>query len=303
MGKDMSKNKEEINLFIALGKFIEAMRLFISSELKIKYGESWEAKYCEKLLPIQKDSWRKSWQEGLDPIHLIDYGNLNSFAIVAKKEFFYKFFGKKSNNLPTIFNELAEVRNILAHYLPFDNDKAEKAFLHMIEIAKNLDMIDLENDIRKLKMESFYEVKNIGGIKIELPKIENTNKSNSKQRPKIKRIINLILNTTGIPIDRSNANLSTINTNGIYSVEPNLNRIKSNWHLILVNTKTKVIYVFSVPTNHSIYDKLYQRDDKDVYRLLFNVDDSVFTEKHSHIRFDQFLETQLNYEDDSLLFS
>lgn len=303
MDKDFSLKNDEVNLFKAFGKFLNAMRLFISSELKRKYGDTWEKKYFESLTPNQKDSWIKSLQEGIDPLHLIDYGNLNSFAIVARKNFFNDYFGRKSNNLPTIFNELAEVRNILAHYLPFDKDKAEKAFLHMIEIAKILNMDDLENDIRKLKKDSFYEVKNISEIKPIRPKVENQNNSKSKQRPNIRKVINLIFNTTGVHVDRSNANLSTINSSGLYSVEPNFERIHNNWYLILINTQNKTIYVLNIPANNSVYEQLYKRNDKDVYRLIFDIDDTYFREKLSRERFDRFLEGECRYEDDSLIFS
>ncbi|EAR16475.1 Swt1 family HEPN domain-containing protein [Robiginitalea biformata] len=147
--------RKETNLFIALGAFIQAMRLFISTELKSRFGDNWERKYFDKLLPQLQEAWGKNLQAGFTPEYLIDFGNLNSFSIGAKKEFFWEHFGKKSHNLPAIFNELAEVRNMTAHYLPIDDDKAEKAYLHMIGLAKDLEMSELETLLRKLKRDSF----------------------------------------------------------------------------------------------------------------------------------------------------
>lgn len=294
--------KEEINIFKALGLFIQAMRLFVSTELKKKHGIAWERKYFECIMPVQKDSWGKSIQEGINPINLIDYGNLNSFAIATRKNFFYTYFGRKSNNLPTIFNELAEVRNSTAHYLPLDLDKVEKAYLHMIEIAKNLEMVELEIKLRSLKRESFEKVK----MTIEKPKsIKNriVINPNTKQRPIKRRVINLIFNTIGVNIDSSNVNLSTINANGIYSVEPNLKRKNNDWHLLLINTNKRVIYVFNIPSNDYIYTHLYQRDDKDVYRLIFKIDDLSFTDNLSDQKFDKYLEGECKYDNESLLFN
>lgn len=148
-----------------------------------------------------------------------------------------------------------------------------------------------------------FRDKNIKEIKTLRNIVENPHKPKSTQRANIRKVINLILNTTGVHVDKSNANLSTINANGIYSVEPNLNRINNNWYLILINTRNKTIYVFNIPSNHFIYNKLYKRDDKDVYRLLFNVDDSNFEEKHAHERFDRFLEGECKYAKDLLIFN
>lgn len=54
-----------------------------------------------------------------------------------------------------MFRLKIKARNNLAHYLPFDSAKAEKAYLHIIDISKTLEMSDLEDELRKLKEESF----------------------------------------------------------------------------------------------------------------------------------------------------
>ena len=50
------KNLEN-NLDKALDMFINAMRLFISTELKRKYGDEWEKIYFETLNDQQKKNW------------------------------------------------------------------------------------------------------------------------------------------------------------------------------------------------------------------------------------------------------
>jgi hypothetical protein len=145
---------KKTNLFKALSKFIEAMRLYLYTGLNNQYGAAWERKYFESLHHSKTEHWGMRLQEGIDPIQLIDYGNLKDFAI-QNKNFFEKDFGSQKNALPTFFGQISEARNMINHYGIYINDKAEKAYLHMIEIAQKLEMNELENDLRKLKDNSF----------------------------------------------------------------------------------------------------------------------------------------------------
>lgn len=111
------------------------------------------------------------------------------------------------------------------------------------------------------------------------------------------KIINLVFNSIGLKLDKSQLNSSTINNTGIYSVEPNFNRKDKDWYLVLINTKIKKLYIFCVPSNHSLYNKLYFRDKKNVYRLLFNVADENFIELQKSIRFDKFLVGECTYQE------
>ena len=111
------------------------------------------------------------------------------------------------------------------------------------------------------------------------------------------RIINLVFKSTGLKLDKSQLNSSTINKTGIYSVEPNVNRKDNEWSLVLINTKIKKLYVFCIPANDIIYNKLYFRDKKNVYRLLFNVADENFIELQKSIRFDKFLVGECTYQE------
>ena len=80
---------QKTNLFNAFGKFIEAMRLYLFTGLNTQYGEAWERIYCESLLHTQSEQWGINLQKGVDPIQLIDYGNLKSFAL-NNRSFFEK---------------------------------------------------------------------------------------------------------------------------------------------------------------------------------------------------------------------
>lgn len=124
----------------------------------------------------------------------------------------------------------------------------------------------------------------------------------TKQRPNKISVINVIQNTEGIYVDKSNTNLSTINSNNIYSVEPNFKRKDNDWYLLLINTVKRTIYVFKIPSNDNIYSKLEKRIDKEVYRLTFEIDDLTFRDKASGVKFDNFLKVRCKYDTDSLIF-
>lgn len=134
------------NLNKALELFIHGMRNLITEEL----GEDWERKYVMSLLTQQQEFWGKQRAEYDDPKHLIDFGNLKSFAL-NNKDFFWKYFDVKAHNLPSNFDEIAEARNMVAHYSPFDRDKADLAFHHMIRITQKSGLTTLSGTIRSLK--------------------------------------------------------------------------------------------------------------------------------------------------------
>ena len=125
----------------------------------------------------------------------------------------------------------------------------------------------------------------------------------TKQRPNKISVINVIQNTKRVYVDKSNTNLSTINSNNIYSVEPNFKRKDNDWYLLLINTEKRTIYVFKIPSNDNVYSKLDKRIDKEVYRLTFDIDDLTFRDKSSEQKFDTYLEVVCQYDDDSLIFS
>ncbi len=145
------QDNQRNNLDKALGLFIEAMRLFIPIEMEKEYGKQWDQEYYECLSEKQQRDWDNQVRSGKGAEQMIDFHNLGIFAI-RQKEFLRKFFGyQEANNLPSKFNEIANARNMLAHYDDWDHDRADLAFAHMIGIAKSLEMSELEDEIRNLK--------------------------------------------------------------------------------------------------------------------------------------------------------
>ena len=291
-------NRIEENLYIALGKFIRVLRSFITSELFKIYGNDWEKIYTSVLSENQILNWKKSKEEeSINPKDLIDFGNLFLFALKFKHDFFSNFLGKRScNNLPTHLNELSAVRNQIAHYQTLDSDKAEKAFLIMIEIAKELKKKELEQELRNLK-----------GLqpKINKPVQMRTSAKSKieKNKPSKVKIVNLIQNTVGIYIDKSNTNISTINSNDIYSVEPNFSTPNKTWYLVLINQYKKIIYLFEIPVNDILYKSMYKRTDRNRFRLEFDIDDNQFKDKRSKQNLNKYLTRKFSFENNDLIYS
>lgn len=291
-------NRIEENLYIALGKFIRVLRSFITSELFKIYGNDWEKIYTSVLSENQILNWKKSKEEEfIDPKDLIDFGNLFLFALKFKYDFFSNFLGKRScNNLPTHLNELSAVRNQIAHYQTLDSDKAEKAFLIMIEIAKELKKKELEQELRNLK-----------GLQPKINKpVQMRTSAKSKirnNRPSMVKIVNLIQNTVGIYIDKSNTNISTINSNDIYSVEPNFSTPYKTWYLVLINQYKKIIFLFEIPVNDILYKSMYKRSDRKRFRLEFDIDDNQFKDKRSKQNLNKYLTRKFSFENNDLIYS
>lgn len=98
-----------------------------------------------------------------------------------------------------------------------------------------------------------------------------------------------------LKLTTQNTNWSNINANGIWSMEPNRVRKAQKLYLLLNNNRSNKIHVFEIPANHEVYDKLYSRNDRNVYRLLFNISDTDFIETLQHINFKNFYKGFLEY--------
>lgn len=108
-------------------------------------------------------------------------------------------------------------------------------------------------------------------------------------------IINKLNDKFKLNLNSSNTNLSNINANGIWSMEPNFKRSTDKLYLVLNNNISKKAHVFEIPANHSVYEKLYVRDKKGVYRLIFNVSDTEFIENLKYINFINFYKGFVEY--------
>jgi hypothetical protein len=105
----------------------------------------------------------------------------------------------------------------------------------------------------------------------------------------------LIYQKFDLKLNSGNTNLSNINANGIWSMEPNCIRKAQKLYLLLNNNYSSKIHVFEIPANHEVYNKLYSRKDRNVYRLLFNVSDTNFIETLQHINFKNFYKGFIEY--------
>ena len=107
--------------------------------------------------------------------------------------------------------------------------------------------------------------------------------------------IKLIKQKFDLKLNSENTNWSNINANGIWSMEPNCVRKAQKLYLLLNNNRSNKIHVFEIPANHEVYNKLYSRRDRNVYRLLFNISDTEFIETLKHINFINFYKGFIEY--------
>ena len=151
-------DNKETNLFKALGLFIKEMRSVFHAMCLREFGQNWQQNYAETFrFANQKDIWNTNIENNQNPQDLIDFGNLEMFAEHYKESQFFrrKFCNGINFRVPTYFKDIAEARNNLMHFLPFDNDNAQKAYLHMIGIVQTLEMKDLVDELRNLRNDYF----------------------------------------------------------------------------------------------------------------------------------------------------
>ena len=107
--------------------------------------------------------------------------------------------------------------------------------------------------------------------------------------------IKLIYQKFDLKLNSKNTNWSNINANGIWSMEPNCVRKAQKLYLLLNNNRSNKIHAFEIPANHSVYDRLYVRKKKGVFRLVFNASDTEFIETLKHINFINFYKGFIEY--------
>ena len=107
--------------------------------------------------------------------------------------------------------------------------------------------------------------------------------------------IQLVNKNLNLNLSSNNTNWSNINSSGIWSMQPNCVRKAQKLYLLLNNNRSNKIHAFEIPANHGVYDKLYVRDKKGVYRLVFNVSDTEFIETLKHINFINFYKGFVDY--------
>ena len=145
-----------------LGLFLDAMRPYVVSvvERECKAGLSWDEDF-ERRMDNERKKYNFQMQRmrlnnnGSSLTGLIDYNNLVTF-IINYKESVTREVGnstKNYNRLRSCLQELQDTRNNWAHFDEegLDEDEAERAFSNMVQVAKLLEMEDLEEELKRVK--------------------------------------------------------------------------------------------------------------------------------------------------------
>ncbi len=145
-----------------LGVFLDAMRPYAVSVIQreCQGGISWDVDFENR---IDNERKKSNWQlqraqlntNGSSLLGLIDYNNLVTF-IINYKESVTREVGnlpKNYNRLRSCLQELQDTRNNWAHFDndSLDADEAERAFSNMIQVAKLLEMQELEDELKRIK--------------------------------------------------------------------------------------------------------------------------------------------------------
>lgn len=145
-----------------LGLFLDAMRPYVVSvvERECRDGVSWDMDFEHRM-----DNERKKYNfqmqrmrlnnNGSSLTGLIDYNNLVTF-IINYKDSVTREVGnstKNYNRLRSCLQELQDTRNDWAHFDEegLNEDDAERAFSNMVQVAKLLEMEDLEEELKRVK--------------------------------------------------------------------------------------------------------------------------------------------------------
>ena len=137
----------------ALGLFLEAMRPYVVSVLQRNFpNEPWEGKFFSALSPDKQKTWNQGANQlrnsGGSTVGLIDYNNLNSFALSFKDQLLREVGNRDNvNSFINCLGELKTVRNTCQHFQPVDKDDEERAFSNMKRVAKMLEMGELYDEI------------------------------------------------------------------------------------------------------------------------------------------------------------
>lgn len=153
-------NREKLQR--GLGVFLDAMRPYAVSIISRECpdGTSWDVDFERK---IDNERKRTNWQmqrmqlnnNGSPLTGLIDYNNLVTFIINYRDSVTREVGGrtKEYNKLRSCLQELQDVRNNWAHFDTggMDEDEADRAFSNMIQVAKLLEMSELEDELKRIK--------------------------------------------------------------------------------------------------------------------------------------------------------
>lgn len=145
-------------IFKALGIFLDEIRPFVRDLIELSHpDEVWSGLFFSRLTPEKQSTWNTALRnkQDIDPLNLIDYNNLDTFAIKFKDEISRKIGSRnEANKFISGIQELKETRNKCQHYHAIDEDETERTFSTLKLIAKMLRLDELYAEINELKKTS-----------------------------------------------------------------------------------------------------------------------------------------------------
>lgn len=142
-------------IFKALGIFLDEIRPFVRDVIELSYpDEIWSGLFFSRLTPEKQSTWNAATRnnQDIDPLNLIDYNNLDTFAIKFKDELSRKIGSRNdANKFISGIQELKETRNKCQHYQAIDEDETDRTFSTLKLIAKMLKLDELYAEISELK--------------------------------------------------------------------------------------------------------------------------------------------------------
>lgn len=112
-----------------------------------------------------------------------------------------------------------------------------------------------------------------------------------------KNAIELVKKALNLKLNSKNTVLILINDDNKWMSKFTKEKKHHKLYIILNNSLSKKFHVFEIPTNHFVYNLLYDKPfNENIFRLMFDVHDDVFIEHFSCFNFKRFLKWSINYE-------
>lgn len=140
-------------IFKALERLLDELRPFVRDVVQSSAPNSpWEGELFRVLPPEKQELWNRVQHEnGTSGLALIDYVNLDTFAIKFKQELTTMLGARdKANRFISAIQEIKEVRNKCLHYQPIDEDTEERFFSNLKLIAKLLSLNELYDEVKAM---------------------------------------------------------------------------------------------------------------------------------------------------------
>ena len=229
--------KNEINLFKALGVFMKEMRSTFHTMCLTEFGSGWETNYAQTFSTDKIKEWNDRIRGGEQPENLIDFGNLVIFSDKHRDSlFFRRKFPRYNKSIATYFKDIAETRNRLMHFMTLDISMEETAYNHMIKISKILNLDTMIKELETLKNLNKKSIK----IKTQKTFEDNTSKTKNTSNPKtinMKNRDNKFKKSDAITLINNELGTDKIsNANTVYS---NINKTAPCWWLNIPPSKFK----------------------------------------------------------------